>query len=148
MIQNSMLSQTAEYALRAAVHIASHPGERQTTRDIARAMDIPADYLAKVMQSLVRAGVVTAMRGKAGGFQLVRPGRDTSVLDVVNAVEPLRRIHSCPLHLPQHEKHLCPLHSKLDQAAAMLEREFRNTCVADLADHGTQAKVAGAGHDV
>lgn len=142
-----MLSQTAEYALRAAVHIASHPGERQTTRDIARAMDIPADYLAKVMQALVRAGVVTAMRGKAGGFQLARPGRETSVLDVVNAVEPLRRIQSCPLHLPQHGNHLCPLHSKLDQAAAMLEREFRNTCVADLADRGAHAKVAGAGHE-
>ena len=143
-----MLSQTAEYALRAAVHMAAHPDERQTTRDIAGAMDIPPDYLAKVMQALVRAGVVTAVRGKSGGFLLAKPGRDTSVLDVVNAVDPLRRIQSCPLHLPQHEHRLCPLHSKLDQAAAMLEREFRNTCVADLAEPGTvQVKTAGAGHE-
>jgi Rrf2 family transcriptional regulator, nitric oxide-sensitive transcriptional repressor len=143
-----MLSQTAEYALRAAVHIASHPEERQTTRDIASAMDIPADYLAKVMQALVRAGVVTAVRGKSGGFQLARPGRETTVFDIVNAVDPLRRIESCPLHLPQHANRLCPLHSKLDQAAAMLEREFRNTCVADLAEPGVvQVKTAGAGNE-
>jgi Rrf2 family protein len=129
-----MLSQTAEYALRAAVHIASHPGERQTTRDIAGAMDIPADYLAKVMQALVRSGVVTAVRGKSGGFLLARSADKTSVLDVVNAVEPVRRITSCPLHLPHHAKHLCPLHSKLDAAAAMLEREFRNTCISELTE--------------
>jgi Rrf2 family transcriptional regulator, nitric oxide-sensitive transcriptional repressor len=136
-------SQTAEYALRAAVHMASHPDERQTTRDIAEAMNIPADYLAKVMQALVRAGVVTAMRGKSGGFQLTRP--DTSVLEVVNAVDPIRRIPSCPLHLPHHAQRLCPLHSKLDATAAMLEQEFRNTCIADLAEKGVM--IAGAGHE-
>jgi len=143
-----MLSQTAEYALRAAVHMASHPGERQTTRDIATAMDIPADYLAKVMQALVRGGVVTAVRGKSGGFLLARPDGQTSVLDVVNAVDPLRRIQSCPLHLPHHAKNMCPLHSKLDHAAAMLEQEFRNTCIADLTEQGAvRIKTAGAGHE-
>ena len=140
-----MFSQTAEYALRAAVHMASHPEERQTTRDIADAMNIPADYLSKVMQALVRAGVVTAVRGKSGGFQLVRPGGQTSVLDVVNAVDPIRRIESCPLHLPHHAHRLCPLHSKLDAAAAMIECEFRNTWIADLTDKGVM--VAGAGHE-
>lgn len=140
-----MFSQTAEYALRAAVHIAARPGERQTTRDIADAMDIPADYLSKVMQALVRAGVVTALRGKSGGFLLARPARETSVLDVVNAVDPIRRIQSCPLHLPHHAHRLCPLHSKLDSAAAMLETEFRNTCIADLAENGAMA--AGAGRE-
>ena len=141
-----MLSQTAEYALRAAVHIASHPGERQTTRDIAGAMDIPADYLSKVMQALVRSGVVTAVRGKSGGFLLARSAEQTSVLDVVNAVEPVRRITSCPLHLPHHAKQMCPLHTKLDAAAAMLEREFRNTCISDLTEISVAA-TAGAGHE-
>jgi Rrf2 family transcriptional regulator, nitric oxide-sensitive transcriptional repressor len=140
-----MFSQTAEYALRAAVHIASHPNDRSTTRDIADAMNIPADYLSKVMQALVRAGIVTAVRGKSGGFQLARAGRDTSVLDVVNAVDPIRRIPSCPLHLPHHAGRMCPLHTKLDQAAAMLEQEFAKTCISDLTENAVM--VAGAGHE-
>lgn len=127
-----MLSQTAEYALRAIVWIADHPDQPQTAGTIAAAMQVPRTYLSKVMRQLVEHEVVTAQRGKSGGFTLARPLKAISVLDVVNAVDPVQRIHTCPLHLERHKEKLCPLHRKLDAAAAALEKDFRCTSLLQL----------------
>jgi Rrf2 family nitric oxide-sensitive transcriptional repressor len=127
-----MLSQTAEYALRAIVWLADHPDRPQTANTIAAAMQVPRMYLSKVMRQLVEHGVVTAQRGKSGGFTLARSVKQISVLDVVNAVDPVQRIHSCPLHLDRHKDKLCPLHRKLDAAAAALEKDFRCTSMLQL----------------
>jgi len=127
-----MLSQTTEYALRAVVWIADHPGEPQTAEVIAAGMQVPRTYLSKVMRQLVRHGVLNAQRGKSGGFGLARPVKEICVLDIVNAVDPVRRIHSCPLHLERHKDKLCPLHRKLDAAMAAMEREFQTTTMVQL----------------
>src|SRR5271165_101255 len=108
-----MLSQTAEYALRAMVALATRSGEARTAQEIARASRVPLDYLSKVLNSLVRAGIVSGQRGRGGGFQIVRPVSEITVLEVVTAVDPLRRIRSCPLGLQAHGENLCPLHRKL-----------------------------------
>jgi Rrf2 family transcriptional regulator, nitric oxide-sensitive transcriptional repressor len=134
-----MFSQTAEYALRAAVFMAESPEQRRTTREIAVAMSIPLDYLSKVMQCLVRAGLVRAQRGKSGGFLLARASHQVSVLDIVNAVDPIRRISKCPLGLKQHRASLCPLHKKMDQTLASIERDFRETRLSDLIEKAAQA---------
>ena len=94
-----MISLTAEYALRAVSWLASNGKEPLVNRDIADATQVPSGYLAKVLQSLGRAGLVTSQRGLGGGFVLGRSAEEISVLDVVNAVDPLERIESCPLHI-------------------------------------------------
>ncbi len=132
-----MISQTAEYALRAMVDLASHPGEPRTNREIGDESRVPVDYLAKVMKHLVRAGLVLSRRGRRGGFQLGRPAEKISVLDVVNAVDPVTRIEACPLGLPEHRHRLCPLHRKLDKAIALVEESFRETPLAALLDEAT-----------
>ena len=86
-----MLSRTAEYALRAIVWLSDHPESSVTGQAIAAATQVPPDYLAKVMQGLVRAGLVEAQRGKNGGFSLVSTPEEITILDVINAVEPVRR---------------------------------------------------------
>lgn len=124
-----MISQTAEYALRAAVYLAEQPAPR-TTSEIAAKTQSPTGYLSKVMQSLCRAGLVQSQRGLHGGFVLAHPADEMTVLQVVNAVEPIRRFHECPLGL--HGIHLCPLHRKLDDAAKSIEASFGDTTIADL----------------
>ncbi|NUQ01687.1 MAG: Rrf2 family transcriptional regulator, partial [Armatimonadetes bacterium] len=94
-----MISQTAEYALRAIVCLAAQPEGRLTTPQIAGATRVPAGYLSKVLQLLGRAGLVRSQRGLGGGFVLARPAELISVLDVVNAVDPIQRITGCPLEL-------------------------------------------------
>jgi len=145
-----MLSQTVEYSLRAIVWLAAHADEPQTNQQIADATKVPAGYLSKVMQSLGRVGMVTAQRGKKGGFLLARPAETLSVLEVINTVEPIQRIRECPLGIASHGTHLCPLHKRLDGAMEMIENAFRETSIADILAEPTKSKplchIEGARH--
>jgi Rrf2 family transcriptional regulator, nitric oxide-sensitive transcriptional repressor len=127
-----MFSQTVEYALRAVVHLADRAPAARTTDQIAAATRVPKAYLSKVLQGLVRAGVVQSQRGAGGGIALVKPPDEVTILEVVNAVEPLKRIRSCPLGLASHGVRLCPLHRRLDDALAAVERAFAGTTLAEV----------------
>lgn len=127
-----LISQTAEYALRAVVHLAAHADRPQTGRQIAQGTRVPLGYLSKVLQSLGRAGFVNAQRGRGGGFVLTRPASEISVLQVINAVDPFQRIRTCPLGLEAHGSKLCRLHRKLDDAFAAIELSFSEATFADL----------------
>lgn len=127
-----MISQTAEYALRAVVDLAFHAGAMRTTRAISLATHVPSDYLAKVLKDLSREGIVRARRGPGGGFTLARSDEAISVYDVLQAVDPVKRIRHCPLGLKAHAHALCPLHQRLDEAMAHSEEIFRTTTIADV----------------
>lgn len=127
-----MLSQTVEYSLRAVVWLAQQPGLPATTQQIAGATKVPPDYLSKIMLTLGRSGIVTARRGRNGGFALAHPPTKLTVLHVINAVEPVQRIKTCPLGLASHGANLCPLHRRLDDAMASMEQAFATSTVADL----------------
>lgn len=126
-----VISQTAEYALRAVVFLAERPG-RWTTKAIAETTQIPPGYLAKIMQSLSQAGVVSGQRGLKGGFSLARPPHELPISEVIEVIDPIRRIHKCPLNLETHAEELCPLHARLDKALALIEEGFRESTVGDL----------------
>ena len=127
-----MFSQTVEYALRIVVHLTDESPSSRTTDQIAEATLIPKAYLSKVIQGLVRSGIVQSKRGLGGGVSLVRPCSELSILDVVNAVEPIGRIRHCPLGLKSHGVHLCPLHRRMDNALAEMEAAFRQTTLAEV----------------
>lgn len=127
-----MISQTAEYALRAIVYLANEGGQARTSAQIARSTHVPPGYLAKVMQSLSRARVVKSQRGLNGGFTLAHDPEELTVLAVVNAVDPIHRYPECPLGLAAHGRQLCPLHRHLDEAAEMVETAFAETTIAEL----------------
>lgn len=141
-----LISQTAEYALRAIVHLASRArnsnGERsQTAPQIAAATQVPAGYLSKVLQQLTRVDLIVSQRGIGGGFQLSCAPERITIYDVVYAVDGVPRIRSCPLGIAEHEQ-LCPLHRKLDAAMAQVEEVFKNTTIADLLESNPDSKVA------
>ncbi|HTL28632.1 MAG TPA: Rrf2 family transcriptional regulator [Tepidisphaeraceae bacterium] len=128
-----MVSQSAEYSLRAVLCLAAQPrGQALTTQQIAERACIPAGYLAKMLQVLGRAGIVASQRGLNGGFSLALPAEKLTLLDIVRAVECSRRITSCPAGNPDHAVHLCPLHRRLDAAAATVEEILKNTTIAQV----------------
>src|SRR6516225_7773433 len=98
-MEGALISQTVEYALRAAVYLADRVETPRTTQQIAAATRIPQAYLSKVMQGLSRAGLVESRRGLHGGFTLSHSPEELTIWDVMEAVEPLRRIRTCPLGL-------------------------------------------------
>lgn len=127
-----MFSQTVEYALRAVAYLALDPQTPQTTQQVATHTQVPAGYLSKVLQSLGRAQLVTSQRGLHGGFTLTREPATITVLQVINAVDPIQRITTCPLGLKSHGVNLCPLHRKLDDALATIETAFGDCTMTDL----------------
>jgi Rrf2 family protein len=138
-----MFSQTTEYALRAVVCLASTPDKPLVTPLIAETTKVPPGYLSKVLQALGRAGIVQSQRGLHGGFTLSKPPHELSVLDVVNAVDPIQRIKTCPLNLDAHGVKLCPLHRSLDDALAHVEETFRNHTIQDLIEQPTTSTPLG-----
>ena len=127
-----MFSQTSEYALRVVAYLATLDGQPATTKQVAAATRVPEGYLAKVIGSLSRGGVLTARRGLHGGSALARPAEEITVYDVMQAVTPIPRIRTCPLGIKAHGTALCPVHRRLDSALAMVEQAFRDSTIAAL----------------
>jgi Rrf2 family protein len=135
-----MFSQTVEYALRAVVFLAHEAPRACTTDEIATATLVPKAYLSKVLQNLSRTGVVHSQRGVGGGMTLVKTPAELTILEVVNAVEPIGRIHTCPLGLKSHGVNLCPLHRRVDAALEMVEHAFANSTLAEVLAEPTTSK--------
>jgi Rrf2 family protein len=127
-----MFSQTSEYALRAAMYLTEHPEVPASSECISEAMQVPKPYLSKILRDLVVAGLVRSLRGPRGGFGLAKPANTITVLDVINAVDPIQRITRCPLGRPDHQQ-LCPLHRQMDVAIQQVECSLRATSLAQLA---------------
>ncbi|MFN0019577.1 MAG: RrF2 family transcriptional regulator [Pirellulaceae bacterium] len=134
-----MFSQTVEYSLRAVCFLASQAPEARTTEEVATATKVPRAYLSKVLQALGRAGLVHSQRGLGGGMTLTKEPKDLTILEVVNAVEPIQRIKTCPLGLSSHGVRLCPLHRRLDNALAMVEKAFAGTTLAEVLAEPTKS---------
>jgi Rrf2 family nitric oxide-sensitive transcriptional repressor len=127
-----LFSQTAEYALRTMVWLASQDGEPRTTRQIAEATRVPPGYLSKILQNLGRGGLVKAQRGIRGGFTLGRPPAEITPLDVLAVVDPVKRIDRCPLGIEGHSTGLCPLHQRLDDTLARIEADLGAVTISRL----------------
>lgn len=135
-----MISQTAEYALRAVACLAAYPERSMTAPQVAEITKVPASYLSKVLQALGKAQLVRSRRGLHGGFLLAKSADKISLLDVINAVDPIKSIAKCPLDLETHGKNLCPLHSRLNEAIALIERAYRESTVGELLSQPGKSK--------
>lgn len=134
-----MISKTAEYALRAIVFLAMNPESAYTGHQIANQTKVPSAYLSKVLKSLVSAGLIKSQPGLRGGFNLAKQPDDLNLLEVLNAVEPLQRIRTCPLRLKSHGTTLCALHKRLDESMESIEQLFADTSIATLLANPTSS---------
>lgn len=128
-----MISKTAEYALRAVTCLAGHAGEPLSGDVLAEKTKVPRRYLTRVLQDLAAQGLVGSRSGPGGGYVVAKPTDELTILDVINAVSPLKRITSCPLGLDSH-KSLCPLHAELDRAYAATEAAFSSVTIRQLTE--------------
>ena len=138
-----MISQTAEYALRAILYLAQHGAERPVrVNEMAEALRIPRNYLSKILHQLTRHHVVVSLRGKAGGFRLAS---DPSELPLSVVVTPFDRVDErrrCLLGRPQcSDRTACAAHTRWKDVADTVAQFFRDTNVADLLERGATLPV-------
>jgi len=124
-----MISQTAEYALRATVYLAAQGPSPQRTSDISESTKVPQAYLAKVLQGLASKGLVVMRRGVGGGVKLARPSAELTIFDVVDAIAPIERVSKCPI---SDGDEFCTRHDRLNEAIGNVENAYRSTTLADL----------------
>lgn len=127
-----VLSNSAEYALRAMVWLAGSAAELQTTQQIAEGTQVPPAYLSKVLQSLARAGLVRSQRGLGGGFALTASAAKITALQIVEAVDGTPPPAACPLGIAAHRGRLCALHRTVADALAQSRNALDQTSLAAL----------------
>jgi Rrf2 family protein len=135
-----MLNQTAEYAVRAVLFVAELPeGSRAPVGTIAEALDIPRNYLSKVLYELARTGILSSARGPAGGFSLAADPRSLSLAQVIERFDPIH--DRCLLmRRPCSEINPCLAHDQWKEVSVAIRRFFRTTSIADLLASAPAAK--------
>jgi Rrf2 family iron-sulfur cluster assembly transcriptional regulator len=132
-----MVSQTAEYALRAVLYLAER-GDTVPVRvgDMARALGIPQNYLSKTLHALVHTGVLASVRGPQGGFLLARPASQLPLAAVVAPFGDITGRRQCLLGRPQCRDHgACAAHSAWKRTSEQVATFFRTTTIGDLRPH-------------
>ncbi len=110
-----MFSKACEYAIRALLFIAqkTKDGSKIGIKEIAKGIDSPEHFIAKILQDLGRKGIVQSQKGPAGGFYLDQSSLDTTLADVVRTVDGDSIFSGCALGLKQcSEVKPCPLHDE------------------------------------
>ena len=129
-----MLSDTAEYALRAALYLAEREGDGPVrVSDIAARTRVPRNYLSKTLHVLAREGVLRSLRGPHGGFTLARPAAETMVLDVIAPFDDVGGRRRCVLGRSAcSDARPCAAHERWRPVADRIRDFFGGTSLASL----------------
>ncbi len=129
------ITRASDYAVRVMIHLAGMPqGSTVCQADLAAATEVSGHFLSKVLQQLVRAGLVRSQRGSRGGYALAMPAGNVSLLDVVDAMEGPVRLNQCLEEGPSCErKSWCPAHHVWAEAQAAIVTVLGGSSMATLA---------------
>ena len=107
-------SRSCEYALRALTHLAMLDDQRMATvKEISEREHLPKQFLAKLLQTMARAGIVASVKGPGGGFALARPMDEITLFDVVNCIDGNVDFERCAVGLVEcSDTEPCPLHDQ------------------------------------
>lgn len=131
-----MISKSCKYGLRAVVYIASRASDKikLNVKEIAREIDIPEAFTAKILQTLNKHRIITSLKGPYGGFYIEAHQLEIPLLNIVNAIDGLSVFTECGLGLKQcSEVRPCPLHNEFKKSRNEFYRIFKDTTINTLA---------------
>ena len=140
-----MFSQASEYALRALTELARvEKGEWVLAGDMAELLNVPVHYLAKVLQTLARKGILESQRGRQGGFRLTELPHQITVYDVVRELDDLRSLEGCIMgEADCSDATACPLHNLWKGLRDRFTESLQMTTLLDLAKFQEQRPGSG-----
>jgi Rrf2 family protein len=128
------LGRNGDYSVRAVLDLARHYGKgRRKNHEIAASMQIPRAYLSRILANLVRCGLLSALAGRDGGYELSRPPSRVRLLDVVEAAEGNIELQECLLRgIPCGKSPTCPVHEAWSEAQQAMVRRLHKTTFAEI----------------
>ncbi|MCF7803203.1 MAG: Rrf2 family transcriptional regulator [Candidatus Marinimicrobia bacterium] len=124
-----IFSKKCEYGLQGTLYLAANTDKGPISSDeIAEVLQIPKEFVSKILQSLTKHDIIGSKKGKAGGFFLKKPANEVKLIDIVTAIDGTDIFESCVLGFPQcSPDHPCPVHDRWgtlrDEAFTMLSSE-------------------------
>jgi len=130
------LSKKSDYGLIAIRHLASkEPGEACNTREIAKTYGIPAELLAKVLQKLVKNGLLISQHGVEGGYTLARDASSVTAFDVIRAIDGPLLITSCETARGAcSQARTCTVREPLSKVNEIITRALSSVTIASLGE--------------
>ncbi len=130
-----MFSRTCQYAFRAVLYISLNQNDRPLIglKEIARSQDIPSHFLSKILQILVRAKILTSMKGPNGGFALNRPPDKLTLMEIVKVIDGLDIFDRCGIGLKIcSDAAPCPIHRDFKSVKAKIRSLLADKTLANL----------------
>jgi Rrf2 family protein len=128
------LSKKADYALMAVTHLAVRPSPSVSAREIAEQYDIPLELMAKVLQRLVRVGLLVSTQGTRGGYALGRDAGVMTVADVIQAIDGPFGITACsPTEHNCDQYTKCSIRDPLWRIRERIASTLQTVTIAELA---------------
>ncbi|RXJ50091.1 RrF2 family transcriptional regulator [Gelidibacter gilvus] len=132
-----MFSKACEYGIKASIYIAlsSYDGNRVSLKEIAKEIDSPEAFTAKILQALVRDQIINSVKGAYGGFEIPKEAISSIKLSqIVNSIDGDSIYHGCGLGLNVcDENHPCPVHDQFATIRNELKRMLESTNLEQLA---------------
>ena len=129
-----VITRATEYAIRTIIYLAKHPkGEIVLKKDICRTQEVTPAFLTKILQPLIKVGIVSSQRGVGGGFLLNKASEDITLLDILEAEEGPLSLNHCLIEggLCQRDS-LCSAHRVWEEAQNSMVAVLKRHSVADL----------------
>ncbi|WP_244462139.1 RrF2 family transcriptional regulator [Wocania ichthyoenteri] len=111
-----MLSNSSKYAIKSVLFLAlcSSENNKIMVKDISKPINVPQAYVAKLLQQLVKEGVISSTRGPKGGFYLNESNKSKPIIRILNIIDGEKRLTSCMISLEKCNENMpCPLHNIL-----------------------------------
>lgn len=133
-----MFSNSAKYAVRTVLFIASYPPTYKcTASEISTSLSIPKPYLGKILQQLSKNDIITSTKGRGGGFYLTKSNLKRSVNDIILCIDGSSVFKKCILGLPHcSDARPCHFHDDYKQFKANLEKKIMHSSINDLIKQG------------
>ena len=140
-----MFNKETEYALRGLVYInlQNLKGMRPGTSEVAKEIDAPPFFTAKILQRLVRSGFLRSIKGKGGGFFFDPDKPDLQIIKLISAIEGERSYTGCSFGLKQCDSEKpCPLHEKYAPIKEAINKLITEETIQSLAEKVYKHEIA------
>lgn len=130
-----ILSRTSQYAVQAMIYMATQlPNTPVLNKDIAERLNVPAPYLAKILQAMSKGGLLSSFRGRLGGFCLREPAAQITLMRLLQLTEGADFTQSCLLGLKRcSDETACPVHARWLPIKEKVIEMLNQMTLADLA---------------